>query len=124
MIGDFETAQATSSTVRFLAGLEFSPARSSASKRLSWGVGLGAGVSRHALSRNAAGLPTTSDDRWIGVGQLRAELAWWFVRHAALVSSVGVELAFGKTDVIVDGVATSSIPVLRGLGSIGIRTEF
>jgi hypothetical protein len=125
--GDIEIAQATATTLRFAAGLSIDllPLLPSASTR-TFAVDVDAtlGVSRLALSRNAVGEQASAGNRWVSVVQLRAEAVWWFLPQTALVPSLGVELAFGPTEVHVDGAAVATIPWSRGIAALGLRTRF
>ncbi len=124
MLGDMESAQATSSTLRFVAGGAFEPLRPLATRPFAIGVVLDAGASRVSLTRRIVGADPISGARWVGVSQGRLELAWWVLPQTALVSSVGVEVAFGATRVVIDDASVSSIPVVRGLASLGVRSSF
>jgi hypothetical protein len=124
MFGDMEVAQATTRTLRASGGLAWLVMLEGPTLPFSLGLALRAGAARHALAREAVGLATIRAARWIGVGELRAELGWWFASHTALVATLGVEVAWGATRVMVDHRVAETIPMLRGVAGLGVRTNF
>jgi hypothetical protein len=124
MLGDMEVAQATSRSIRLAAGAAWEPLPAGPAQPFGLGLVASLGACRHALTRTVVGAAPVNDARWIGVGQLRVELTWWFLRQTALVSSFGAELAFGATRVRVDGRTAETIPLFRGLISLGVRSQF
>jgi hypothetical protein len=124
MLGDMEVAQATSRSIRLAAGVAWEPLVAESTQPFGVGLVLDFGASRHALTRTIVGASPVNAARWIGVGQLRVELTWWFLRQTALVSSLGAELAFGPTHVLVDGRTAETIPLFRGLFALGVRSQF
>lgn len=122
--GDIEIAQATATTLRFAAGLSVDLLADAPTRTFALDVDATVGVNRHSLSRNAVGEQASAGNRWVSVIQLRAEAVWWFLPQTALVPSLGVELAFGATQVHVDGAAVATIPWSRGVAALGLRTRF
>lgn len=124
MLGDMEVAQATSRSIRLAAGGAWQPLVDGPAQPFGAGLVLSLGACRHSLTRTVVGAAPVDDARWIGVGQLRLELTWWFLRQTALVSSFGAELAFGSTNVRVEGRTIETIPPVRGLIGLGVRSRF
>jgi hypothetical protein len=53
-----------------------------------------------------------------------AELEWRLAAATAIHFGLGVEVAFGTTDIIVEGIKEASIGALRGVAELGLRTRF
>jgi hypothetical protein len=62
--------------------------------------------------------------RWVPGIDALAEGAWVFAGRSSLFLGAGVEAAFGQTDIYVRQVRVASLPPVRGIVALGVRTEF
>lgn len=118
--GSIAAAGAATSVARAHLGLGWQPLRDAAS-----GLGLGVRghlvVLRDAVSRTD---PTEAGARWLPGVDLELEVAWSVASSVELLVAGGAELAFGTTHVVVGTEAVASIPPVRLLAELGVRTRF
>ncbi len=122
--GDIALAQASTTALRMAAGLSVELLPETRRAPFALDVDATLGAVRHSTVRIAAGELTSAGDRWISMVQLRVDAVWWLMPQTGLVASIGTELAFGPTDVRVDGAVVATIPWMRGIATAGLRTRF
>lgn len=115
--GEIESIEGPLSTTRGVAGVVVHAGRFRA---LDFGIGIDAGFVHHSVSRFGASGARETKSRFIGVGDLVFDAAYWFDR-VGVFGAAGVELALGETRVLVGTETVATIPRARGLAMLGVR---
>jgi hypothetical protein len=119
--GSIDAALAASSTWALDMGVAVTPL---AFGPLRFGVRLDVGALHFGLRRARDDGGTTKDGRWLPFADLVAEGALRLGAGGSLTFGIGVEQAFGATDVLVDGVHVSSLASRRLVSELGARIDF
>jgi len=65
-----------------------------------------------------------SQSRWVPGAELEVAGAWFLWRWVAAVGSLGAQINFGGTDVVVNGHTAATLSPYRGVGELGLRVYF
>lgn len=115
--GEIEAIEGPLSTTRGTVGVVVHAGRS---RGFEFGIGVDAGVVHHSVSHYGADGARQTQARFIGVGDLVFDSAYWFDR-VGIFAAPGVELALGETRVIVGSETVATIPRARGILLLGVR---
>jgi hypothetical protein len=123
--GDVQVAQAASELFFGGLGLGFQFSNPESSSPFTFGGRTDLLLISHALRHKSSddSIPE-HQSRVMGGADLLLEGTWYFWKHAGLLLNGGGELAFGHTDVIVQGKEVADIPALRLVSELGIRADF
>jgi hypothetical protein len=75
----------------------------------------------HAVRRQA---PAARQERWVGGALASLSASWRASSFLEPYLSLGVEVAFGTTPIVIDGTTTATIPLARLTGDGGVRVRF
>jgi hypothetical protein len=116
--------QGTDTAIYGALGVSFWPRRLSADRWLAVGIRLDALVLNHSVNDERMQAMTPKQSKWMPGVDALAELAFSVSPALDIVTSLGIEAALGTTDVLIETTPASLIPVLRGVGEVGIRISF
>ena len=121
--GEIASAQATSLVLYGAAGIAVRVWATAGPRPFELGARGDLMIMQQGVTR-ATTSTTAHLTRWLDGADVMLEAAWFFVPSAALVGAVGVEAAFGDTQVRVGDAQVATIPVLRGTTELGFRLRF
>jgi hypothetical protein len=123
--GDVPGLNGTDLTTYAALGISLWPARPAPNRRVAVGVRLDALALHHDLSHRSMDV-LARQSRWLPGADVLAEIGWTLTPSVELVTTLGVEVAFGATDVLVEpgGGPVATIPALRVVAEGGIRIWF
>ncbi len=105
-------------------GVSVWPRRSSPDRRLAVGIRMDALVLNHSVTYGGNNAATHQASKWLPGFDALAEIALSVSSALDVVTSLGIEASLGGTDLEIDGDVKDTIPVLRGVGEVGIRILF
>ena len=105
-------------------GVTFWPLRASPEGRFAIGVRADGLALHHTVTANRIDATNSEASTWIPGFDLLGEIALRVSASLDVLTSLGIESALGPVRLHLNGVTVDTIPVLRGVGEVGIRLSF